>query len=69
MDAKRLEQLALLLADELDEGPDDLDSMENRLVSILKDVGQRALQVKQEGKKGATRAAGSPAPADRRPAS
>ena len=64
-----MEQVAKLLADELDDGVDDLDSMENRLVGVLREVGRRALQVKQEGKKGATSAAGSPAPAGRRPAS
>lgn len=46
-----LEQVAKLLAGELDDGPDDLDSLENRLIQDLRQVGQRALQVKLESKK------------------
>ena len=64
-----LEQVARLLAGELDDGPDDLDSLENRLVQDLQRVGQRALQVRLEGKKGATQAAGSAVFAVERPAS
>ena len=59
-----LEQVAKLLAGELDGGSDDLDSLETRLIKDLHRVGQRALQVKLESKKRGTQAAESPAPVD-----
>ena len=64
-----LEQMAKLLAGELDGGADDLDSLENRLIPDLRQIGQRALQVKLESKKGATHPAEYPANAAKRPAS
>jgi len=64
-----LEQVAGLLAGELEGEADDLDSLENQLTEVLRRVGQQALQVKLEGKKGATQAAASPVRAIERPAS
>ena len=52
-----LEQIASLLAGELDDSEDDLDSLEDQVVVAIRQIGQRALQAKLEGKKGATRAA------------
>lgn len=57
-----LEQVATLLAGELDGGSDDLDSLENRLTQDLRQVAQHALQVKLESKKRGTQVAASPAP-------
>ena len=65
MDAKVLEEVAALLAGGLGE-EDDLDALERQLTRDLRQVGQRALQKKLEGKKGATKAAASTAPADRK---
>ncbi len=59
MDAKVLEAVAALLADGL-EG-DNLDALERQLTRDLRQLGQRALQKKLEGKKGATKAVTSPA--------
>jgi len=64
-----LEQVAGLLAGELGSEADDLDSLENELTQALLQAGQKALQVKLEGKKGATQSAGSPVSAVKRPAS
>jgi hypothetical protein len=64
-----LEQVAALLAGELGSEGDDLDSLEDQVTQAIRQIGQRALQVKLEGKKGGTQEAGSPAGAARRPAS
>ena len=52
-----LEQIAGLLAGELDDSEDDLDRLEDQVVAAIRQIGQQALQVKLEGKKGATPAA------------
>lgn len=64
-----LEQVAELLAGELSGEADDLDSLEGQVVEGLRQVGQRALQVKLEGKKGATPAAAWPVRAAEKPGS
>jgi len=52
-----LEQIAGLLAGELDDSEDDLDSLENQVLAAIRQIGQRALQAKLDGKKRATPAA------------
>ncbi len=52
-----LEQIASLLAGELDDSEDDLDSLEDQVLVAIRQIGQQALQAKLAGKKGATRAA------------
>jgi hypothetical protein len=66
MDAEILEKVAALLADGMGEA-DNLDVLEQQLTRDLRQLGQRALQKKLEGKKGATGAAAFPARAGRRP--
>jgi hypothetical protein len=63
-----LEQVAALLADGLGD-EDNLDALECRLTRDLRKVGQRALQRKLEGKKGATKAAASAVGAEGGPGS
>ena len=63
-----LEQVAALLAEGLGD-EDNLDALECRLTRDLREVGQRALQRKLEGKKGATKAAASAVGAGGRPGS
>ena len=58
-----LRQVAELLAGELDGASDDLDSLEGQVLQVMRRVGRATLQRKLEGKKRATRAAGSPADA------
>ena len=52
-----LEQIAGLLAGELDDSEDDLDSLEDQVLVAIRQIGQQALQGTLEGKKGATPAA------------
>jgi hypothetical protein len=66
MDAEILEKVAALLADGMGEA-DNLDVLEQQLTRDLRQLGQRALQKKLEGKKGATEAAALTARAGRRP--
>jgi hypothetical protein len=64
-----LEQISVLLAGELDDTKGDLDDLEGQVVQAIRQIGQKALQMKLEGKKRATQAADSPVSADKTPAS
>jgi hypothetical protein len=69
MTEELLHQVAELLADGLEGEGDDLDSMENALIPMLREVGRRALQRRLEGKKRATQAAASSVHAAKTPGS
>ncbi len=64
-----LEQISVLLADELDDAKGDLDDLEGQVIQAIRQIGQKALQMKLEGKKRAIQAAEPPASADKTPAS
>lgn len=64
-----LRQVGELLAGELDDVADDLDSLETQVVHVLRRVGRATLQRKLGSKKRATQAAGSSAHAAEKPAS
>jgi len=49
-----LEQISVLLAGELDDAKGDLDDLEGQVVQAIRQIGQKALQMKLEGKKRAT---------------
>lgn len=53
MEANVREQVIALLAGELD-GIDNLDDLERRAVSLMRDLTQGAVQRTLDGKKGAT---------------
>lgn len=53
MDAKVRQQVIALLAGELD-GIDNLDDLEKRAVSLMRDLSQGVVQRKLDDKKGAT---------------
>ena len=63
-----LEQIYALLAGELDDTKGDLDDLEGQVIQAIRQIGQKTLQMKLEGKKRATQAAESPANADKTPA-
>lgn len=54
MDAKVREQVITLLAGELGDGIDNLDDLERRAVSLMRDLSQGIVQRKLDDKKGAT---------------
>jgi len=64
-----LREVAELLAGELEGTQEDLDSLETRVIQILRQVGQRTLQRKLADKKRGTQAAASSVPAAGRPGS